>query len=100
MTAELAALAAAHSNVKFVATCSRPTEPRNALWRGETGRVNTIVERYVREWALVPAETCVYACGNPQMIEDVKERFAATGFEFESEGFWKDSKKKRRRDPS
>ncbi len=97
--AELGALAAAHANVKFVATCSRPTDPRNASWRGETGRVNAIVERYVRDWALAPAETCIYACGNPQMIEDVKARFADTGFQVESERFWKDSVKKRRRDP-
>ena len=47
----------------------------------------------------MPAETCVYACGNPQMIEDVKTRFADTGFQVESERFWKDSVKKRRRDP-
>jgi ferredoxin--NADP+ reductase len=95
---ELGALAAAHPNVKFVATCSRPAEPRNARWRGETGRVNAIVERYVSEWAIAPSETCIYACGNPQMIEDVKARFAGTGFHVESERFWKDPVKKPRRD--
>jgi ferredoxin--NADP+ reductase len=95
---ELGAVAAAHPNVKFVATCSRPAEPRNARWRGETGRVNAIVERYVGEWAIAPSETCIYACGNPQMIEDVKARFAGTGFQVESERFWKDPVKKPRRD--
>lgn len=95
--AELTALAAQHANVEFVATCSRPHEPRNAQWRGETGRVNTIVERYVREWALEPTETCIYVCGNPQMIEDVKARYASTGFHVESEGFWKNPQGGRRR---
>ena len=87
--AEISALAAKHSNVRFVPTCSRPQEARNAAWRGATGRVNTIVEKHVRDWALQPAETCIYVCGNPQMIEDVKTRYANTGFRVEAEGFWK-----------
>ena len=87
--AELVALAARHANARFVPTCSRPQEPRNAEWRGETGRVNTIVERYVRDWGLQPAETCLYACGNPQMIEDVQARYANTEFQVVSEGFWR-----------
>jgi ferredoxin--NADP+ reductase len=95
--AELAALAAKHANIRFVPTCSRPQEPRNSSWRGETGRVNTIVERYVREWALTPAETCIYVCGNPQMIEDVKTRYADTGFHVEAEGFWKNPEPAARR---
>jgi ferredoxin--NADP+ reductase len=95
--AELAALAERHSNVRFVPTCSRPQEPRNGGWRGETGRVNTIVEKHVREWALSSAETCVYVCGNPQMIEDVKARYANTGFRVEAEGFWKNPEPSARR---
>jgi ferredoxin--NADP+ reductase len=95
--AELAELAANNSNVRFVPTCSRPQEARNFSWRGETGRVNTIVERYVREWALNPAETCIYVCGNPQMIEDVKTRYDNTGFHVEAEGFWKNPEPKARR---
>jgi ferredoxin/flavodoxin---NADP+ reductase len=95
--AELTALAAQHANLEFVATCSRPQEPRNAQWHGETGRVNSIVEHYVREWALEPAETCIYVCGNPQMIEDVTARYASTGFQVETEGFWKNPQGRRRR---
>ena len=38
--------------MRFVPTCSRPQEARNAAWRGATGRVNTIVEKHVRDWAL------------------------------------------------
>jgi ferredoxin--NADP+ reductase len=87
---ELRSHAAKHPNVRFVATCSRPQEPRNAGWTGEVGRVNNIVDRYVQKWDLRPGETCIYACGNPQMIEDVKARYAGTGFHFEEERFWKD----------
>jgi ferredoxin--NADP+ reductase len=86
---ELAALAHQHPNVRFVATCSRPADPRNAGWQGPVGRVNTVLENYVREWGLEPTETCIYACGHPQMIADVRARFAGTGFQVEEERFWK-----------
>ena len=97
---ELTALAARHSNTRFVPTCSRPEDPRNTGWRGETGRVNTIVERHVRDWALKPTETCIYVCGNPQMIEDVKTRYENTGFDVVAEGFWKNPEPKKRRTPT
>jgi ferredoxin--NADP+ reductase len=86
---ELRELAARHSNVQFVPTCSRPKDPRNISWTGQVGRVHTIVERYVSEWGLSPAETCIYACGHPQMIEDLRNRYTGTGFAFEEERFWK-----------
>jgi ferredoxin/flavodoxin---NADP+ reductase len=86
---ELRALAERDARVRFVPTCSRPDDPRNAGWNGQVGRVHTVVERYVREWELKPAETCIYACGHPQMIEDLRSRYAGSGFEFEEERFWK-----------
>ncbi len=86
---ELRDMAARHSNVVFVPTCSRPGDPRNASWRGQTGRVHTIVERYVRQWELEPRDTCIYACGHPGMIEDLRNRYTGTGFTFEEERFWK-----------
>ena len=86
---ELRAIAARHANVRFVPTCSRPDDPRNAGWKGQVGRVHTIVENYVREWELEPAATCIYACGHPGMIEDLRGRYAGTGFTFEEERFWK-----------
>ena len=87
---ELRALASKHPNIKFVASCSRPQDPRNAAWKGEAGRINTLVEKYVAHWGLRPADTSIYACGHPQMIEDVKARFANTGYHFEEERFWKE----------
>jgi ferredoxin--NADP+ reductase len=86
---ELHELAARHERIVFVPTCSRPLDLRNAGWQGEVGRVHTIVERYVTEWSLAAGETCIYACGHPQMIEDLRGRYAGTGFAFEEERFWK-----------
>ena len=37
-----------------------------------------------------PKETCVYACGHPQMIEDVGERMENTDYNFIEERFWKE----------
>jgi NAD(P)H-flavin reductase len=75
--------------ISYVPTISRPTEERNASWHGETGRVNTIVERYAEELSLAPEDTLVYACGHPGMIEDIKERMLPRGFRVEEERFWK-----------
>ncbi|HEY8520142.1 MAG TPA: FAD-binding oxidoreductase [Gammaproteobacteria bacterium] len=86
---ELRALAALHPSVRFVPTCSRPADPRNAGWRGVTGRVNLIAERFVKEWGLRPEDTCIYACGHPQMIADVKARFGHA-FEVAEERYWKE----------
>ena len=88
---ELMRLAARHPDIiTYVPTVSRPAEERNAGWRGETGRVNTIVERYAEELGLAPEDTLVYACGHPGMIEDVKEQMLPRGFRVEEERFWKE----------
>lgn len=87
---ELEALAKKHSFIKFMPSVSRPAESRNDGWQGAVGRINTLVEAYVADADLEPDETCVYACGHPQMIEDVGRRFEGTGFHFEEERFWKD----------
>jgi NAD(P)H-flavin reductase len=86
---ELKALAERNVQVRFVPTCSRPDDPRNVGWNGQTGRVHTIVESHVRAWELEPGDTCIYACGHPQMIEDLRGRYTDTGFAFEEERFWK-----------
>ena len=87
---ELAALARERPDlVTYVPTVSRPTEVRNSGWPGERGRVNEIVERYVEKLELTPDDTIVYACGHPEMIEDVKARFVPRGFKVEEERFWK-----------
>ena len=74
----------------FVPTVSRASESRNQEWKGETGRVNAVVEKYIERFQLTPEDTLVYACGHPGMIEDVKERLLPKGFRVQEERFWKD----------
>lgn len=88
---ELATLASEQPQlVRFVPTVSRPDDHRNSGWSGETGRVNTIVEKYADQFGLGTEDTLVYACGHPGMIEDVKERMLPKGFDVEEERFWKE----------
>jgi NAD(P)H-flavin reductase len=89
--AELEQIAAEHPELlTFVPTVSRSGEARNRGWEGETGRVNTIVDKYIEKFGLLPSDTLVYACGHPGMIEDVKERLLPKGFRVEEERFWKE----------
>ena len=87
---ELSALAAEHDNIEFFSSVSRPDEKRNLDWHGPEGRINTLVEEFVKSRQLAPSETVIYACGHPGMIEDVKERYAGTEYHFEEERFWKE----------
>ena len=87
---ELHELAKQHPDViTFIPTVSRPSEERNLGWLGQTGRVNSIVNQYVEEFSLSNDDTVIYACGHPDMIEDVKDQFLPKGFQVEEERFWK-----------
>lgn len=89
--AELREMALARPrNVVFVPSVSRPEDPRNKGWKGATGRVNTLVEGYLQEFALAASDTCVYLCGHPLMIEDVKRRLDGPAYHIEEERFWKE----------
>ena len=89
--AELERIAAQRPELlTFVPTVSRAGEDRNRAWKGETGRVNTVVEKYIEKFGLTPDDTLVYACGHPGMIEDVKDRLLPKGFRVEEERFWKE----------
>ena len=87
---ELQALADEHDFITFTPTVSRPQDVRNADWTGAKGRVNLLVEDYLRDNNIAPDTSLVYACGHPGMIEDVKERMARLGYPFKEERFWKD----------
>ena len=88
---ELRALESEHPDlVTFAPTISRPDEAPNADWTGETGRVNGLVQKYVKNWNLTPQDTIIYACGHPGMIEDIKDKMIPEGFEVKEERFWKD----------
>ena len=89
--AELREMESRHPElITFVPTVSRPQEERNRGWTGESGRVNTIVQKYLERFGLDPSSTLVYACGHPGMIEDVKEQLLPKGWTVEEERFWKE----------
>jgi ferredoxin/flavodoxin---NADP+ reductase len=64
---------------KFVATISRPWE--DAAWKGETGRVDDLVRRYVADWGLKPADTTGYLCGHPSMCENGQGILSRAGWQ-------------------
>jgi NAD(P)H-flavin reductase len=87
---ELERFAQTHSNrITYVATVSRPDAERNRDWRGPTGRVNLLVEDYIDRWGLTQANTGVYLCGHPGMIEDVTDRLGSKHWRVMSERYWK-----------
>ena len=90
---ELQKFADEHDNIEFIASCSRPDDDRNAGWTGRTGRINALVEETVERLALSPDDTIVYACGHPEMIEDVIQRFEGTNYKVSHEKFWSPPKK-------
>ena len=88
---ELTELASIYPDfIKYIATISRPNESANAGWHGATGRVNDLIDDYIYHNSLSPEDTIIYACGHPQMIEIVKDKFIPQGFQIEQERFWKE----------
>ena len=76
--------------VTYQPSISRPKDIRNEEWNGKTGRVNIIAENYINQKQLNIDNTIVYACGNPDMIIDIKEKLGQNkGFKVLEERFWK-----------
>ena len=75
--------------IQFVCSVSRPWAERNANWIGPTGRINLLVEEYLDRWRLPKADTLIYVCGNPGMIEGVSARLMPDGWSIVSERFWR-----------
>lgn len=88
---EIERIAAARpKEVYYVPTLSRPKEERNLGWKGEVGRVNGIVEKYLGLFGLDAGETVIYTCGHPGMIVDVKEKLVPKGWKVKEERYWKE----------
>jgi len=91
---ELEALAKKFAWLKYVPTVSRPWE--DAGWKGEVGRVEDVLRKYLDGEGLSPADTTAYLCGHPQMIENSKGILQRRGFGKESmreEVYWIPEKK-------
>lgn len=68
---ELEALARDSSWFKYVPTISRPWE--DPAWKGEVGRIEDILRKYLDSFGLEPSNTTTYLCGQPQMVENSRE---------------------------
>jgi len=65
--------------IVYVPAISRPADRANRGWRGDTGRLDTLVGAIAERTSLAPATTVAYLCGNPAMIAAVEPRLAALG---------------------
>jgi ferredoxin/flavodoxin---NADP+ reductase len=91
----LESVAAAHADVLYVPTVSRPDAPQNAGWTGRSGRVERLLPSVWEELSLDPADTVAYLCGNPEMVERSRETLLARGLAAESivhENYWASTK--------
>jgi ferredoxin/flavodoxin---NADP+ reductase len=79
--------------LEYVPTVSRPWDEKN--WTGETGRVDDILRKYTDLWGL-GANTVVYLCGHPAMVEAAKGILKRIGFskdDLKEEIYWVPSRK-------
>jgi len=64
--------------LQYVPTVSRPWE--DETWTGETGRADDILRKYADMWGLTAANSIVYLCGHPEMIDHGKAILKRIGF--------------------
>lgn len=89
---ELSAFARQHDWFRYVPSISRIwCDPQ---WKGEVGRAEDVLRKYLDALEFTPADTTVYLCGNPSMILNAKGILQRAGFHKESvkeEQYWVDS---------
>jgi len=86
---ELRRLAKAHPWLIYIPTVSRPME--NPDWRGETGRVETLIEKTLDALHWTPLDITTYLCGHPGMIGKGRKILIARGFQkaqIREEQYW------------
>ncbi|MCP5517973.1 MAG: ferredoxin--NADP reductase [Verrucomicrobiales bacterium] len=80
--AELESLSRIRRNLAYVPAITRPAEDPH--FQGESGRIQTLIENGRVEslagFKFDPASADVFLCGNPEMIEAVKELLLPRGF--------------------
>ena len=75
---------AAGGRLVYVPTISRPSDPANDGWSGETGRAEAILASVCRVLGLDPLGSVAYLCGNPDMTESASAVLAGLGFPAEA----------------
>ncbi len=86
---EFSRLAREREWLHYIPTISRPW--LHGEWKGELGRIEDIARKYLDSFGFTSAETTAYACGNPNMVENVKAIFQRAGFPrefFKQEVYW------------
>ncbi len=86
----LAALAAGR-RIAYLPVISRPAEPVNAGWRGATGRIDARLPQVLAAAATDPHASIAYVCGNPGMVDAVRDVLGAASFPAEAvrfEAYW------------
>jgi ferredoxin--NADP+ reductase len=75
---ELSGYAQRYPWFTYIPTVSRPWV--DTAWAGELGRAEDVLRKYMDTLGFNSAETTAYACGNPNMIENVKGVLERAGF--------------------
>ena len=86
---ELSGLAERHAWLRYIPTISRIWLESD--WKGETGRCEDVARKHLDALGFTAQDTTAYACGNPDMIENVKGVLKRAGFAKESvreEVYW------------
>lgn len=75
---------------QYFPTISRPLELQNAGWKRYTGRANNVFLAFLKSKAgsFRTDDTLIYACGHPGMIEDIKFKAGAMGFNIREEKYY------------
>lgn len=69
---ELEALAKRYpQHVRYLPSVSRPSEPRNAGFKGLTGRLPALAPALIRELQASSKRLQIYACGHPEMVQAI-----------------------------
>jgi ferredoxin--NADP+ reductase len=76
--AELEQLAGELPWLEYIPTVSRPAEDTD--WKGEVGRVDDVLRKYLDLWKLNATSCVAYLCGHPDMIENGKRMLKRIGF--------------------
>lgn len=73
--------------VRYLPSVSRPSDPRNHSFAGDTGRVSELVMNAIGELGRTTGGLQVYACGNPDMVATVRRQMEALGVPVATEAF-------------
>jgi ferredoxin/flavodoxin---NADP+ reductase len=89
--AELKRFAAKYPWFNYVPVVSRPSA--NPGWQGETGRVETLIEKTLDSLQWTFQDTTAYLCGHPGMIDKGVQILRVRGFrktEIRQEQYWEE----------